>query len=72
MLKPINGISQNNLIRDTAYPIQLSVNVELQNYLVKTSTKKLSEIINHFNRSSLAKHDLDKQQKKNVWKIKMN
>lgn len=63
-MKAINYIGQNILIQCTAYPIQLSVNVGLQNDLLKTLTKKLREIVNHFNRSSLAKHELDKQQKK--------
>lgn len=51
MVKAINDIGQNNLIRYAAHSIQLSVDAGLQNYLVKPLTNKCRVIVDHFNRS---------------------
>jgi len=64
MVKAINDIGQNNLIRCTAHSIQLSVNAGLQNDLVKTLTSKLRAIVGYFNRSSSSQHELDKEQER--------
>lgn len=64
MMKAVNGIGQNNLIRYTARSIQLSVNVGLQNDLVKPLTNKFRVIVDHFNRSSSTHHESDKEREK--------
>ncbi|KAE9525614.1 hypothetical protein AGLY_014141 [Aphis glycines] len=64
MVKAINEIGQDNLIRCTAHSIQFSVNARLQNDLVKTLISKLREIVGYFNRSSSSQHELDKEQER--------
>lgn len=64
MVKAINDIGQNNLIRYTAHFIQLSVDAGLQNDLVKPLTNKCRVIVDHFDRSSSAHHESDKEQEK--------
>lgn len=70
-VKAINDIGQNNLVRRTTHFIQLSVNDGLQNDLVITLTNKLRAIVGHFNQSSLAQHELDKEQENKITNLRL-
>lgn len=65
MVKAINDMGGDNLVRCTAHSIQLSVNAGLQTALVKDLTGKMRKIVGHFNKSAPAQRELEEVQQRN-------
>lgn len=72
IVKAVQALGQDLLLRCAAHSIQLSVNIGLKNHDVKELIIKLRKIVGYFHRSAVAQTDLENEQERyNLLKNKL-